>query len=202
MPVLTSEQLEQVKGHSALLTSAMTAPVAVTGVLFALSTVWLLRRIPVSHVMFLAMLFFLLGSLLLALLPLNQSYWIQTFISVIIMPGAMNLSFPSATILLSSALPRDKQGIAASLVATLINYSIASGLGLAGTIHRHTLEHLEIEHGDNTLPPSIAVSSPEINQIRIEAMRGPWFFAVGLSALGVLIAALFIFKTRRKPGNA
>lgn len=187
------------------MTSAYTSPVAVTGVLFAVSNIWLLRRIPVSYVMFLAMIFFLAGSLLLATVPMNQTYWLQTFLSIIIMPGAMNLSFPAATILLSNALPREKQGIAASLVATLVNYCIASGLGFAGTIHRHMLENAGRRHGANSLqggrPPSILTSSPEINAIRMEAIRGPWWFMVGLSGLGVLIAGVFIFGTRKPSSN-
>jgi MFS family permease len=147
--------------------------------------------------MLIAMFFFLLGSLLLALVPLNQSYWLQIFVSVLIMPGAMNLSFPAATMLLSSALPKEKQGIAASLVATMVNYCIASGLGLAGSIHRESLENAFARHGITGPPPSILTSSPEINQARIEAMRGPWCFAVGLSIIGVILASIFIFRTRK-----
>jgi MFS family permease len=211
--VLTFKQLEQVKGHSALLTSAQTSPVAVTGVLFAISTVFLVHRIGVSWVMLIAMCFFMAGSLLLALLPLNQMYWLQTFISIVIMPGAMNLSFPAATILLSNALPKEKQGIAASLVATVLNYCIASGLGLAGTIHRHSLERAFSRHGHSEFhpptaedphpppPPSISFSSPELRNIRIEAMRGPWWFAVGLSGIGVMLASLFILRNKRKTEN-
>jgi MFS family permease len=187
------------------MTSLYTSPVAVTGVLFAISNVWLLRRVPVSYVMFLAMVFFLAGSILLATVPINQTYWLQTFFSIIIMPGAMNLSFPAATILLSSALPREKQGIAASLVATLVNYCIASGLGFAGTIHRHSLESAAKRNGAVSThkrpPPSVSTSSSEINAIRIEGMRGPWWFMVGLSGLGVLIAGVFILRTRKTSLN-
>jgi MFS family permease len=172
--------------------------VAITGVFFAISTVYLVRRIGVSWVMLIAMLFFLVGSLLLALVPLDQTYWAQIFISILIMPGAMNLSFPAATMLLSSALPKEKQGIAASLVATMVNYCIASGLGLAGSIHRHSLDNAFQRHGLVGPPPSILTSSPELAQIRIEAMRGPWCFAVGLSAIGVVLAGIFIFRTRIK----
>lgn len=63
--------------------------------------------------------FFVLGSVLMALAPVEQTYWAQTFAAVVLMPGAMNLSFPAATILLSEALPREKQGMAASSVATV-----------------------------------------------------------------------------------
>lgn len=195
--------LEQVRGHSALLTSAETAPVAITGIFFALSTVWLVKKFGVAYVMLIAMINFLIGSLLLAFVPLNQSYWIQTFLSIIIMPGAMNLSFPAATILLSSALPKEKQGIAASLVSTMVNYCISCGLGLAGSVHRKSFKNALIRHGrDHRVPlselPLLTANTPGLDIIRIESFRGPWFFAVGLSSVGVLIATCFILATRRK----
>ena len=192
------------RGHSALLTSAETSPVAITGILFALSTPWLVKRFGVATVMLIAMLNFFIGSILLATVPLHQTYWLQTFLSIIIMPGAMNLSFPAATILLSAALPKEKQGIAASLVSTMVNYCISSGLGLAGTIHRHSFERAASKHGRPHIqppgppPPMSDGGPPGIDEIRIESFRGPWWFAVGLSGVGVLIAVSFIFKVRRK----
>ncbi|KAF2460251.1 major facilitator superfamily [Lineolata rhizophorae] len=188
--------LEHLKEHSALLTSAETSPVAVTGVLFAFSTVWLVKRIPVSWVMLIAMLIFFIGSVLLATLPLNQTYWAQTFISVLVMPGAMNLSFPSATILLSSALPKEQQGIAASLVSTMVNYCISAGLGFAGSLHRYCTERAIREAGIHITVAPLHASSPEITAARLRGMRGPWWFAVGLSLLGVATATAFILKTR------
>jgi MFS family permease len=161
--------------------------------------------------MLIAMVNFLIGSLLLATVPLNQSYWLQTFFSIIIMPGAMNLSFPVATILISSSLPKEKQGIAASLVSTMVNYSISCGLGLAGTIHRFSFERaigrpgeeretlngspLQRPHGR---PPLLSESTPFLTQVRLRSFRGPWWFAVGMSGFGVVIAGVFILWNRRK----
>lgn len=116
--------LEELRGLSPLLTAAQTSPVAITGVIFALSTVWLIKKYGVCWVMLIAMINFFIGALLLVLMPVQQIYWAQTFISVLIMPGAMNLSFPAATILLSAALPKEKQGIAASLVSTMVSSNL------------------------------------------------------------------------------
>jgi MFS family permease len=197
-------QLEQVKGHSALLTSGQVSPVAITGIIFALSTPLLVKRFGVSTVMLVAMLNFAIGSLLLATVPLNQTYWAQTFLTVILMPGAMNLSFPAATILLSSALPKEKQGMAASLVSTMVNYCISCGLGLAGSIHRQSYQNAARPRGGSMevvgVPPStsemplLSASPPGMDQIRLQSFRGPWWFAVGLSGIGVLIAASFIVR--------
>jgi MFS family permease len=121
------------------------------------------------------MLCFLVGAVLLATAPVEQSYWTQIFLSVLIMPGGMNLSFPAGTIILSNALPREHQGIAASLISTMVNYSISTGLGIAGTI---------------------AVNTDKHGQDPLAGFRGAWYFGIGLSALGVVIAGWFVLKTR------
>lgn len=193
--------LEHLRGHDALLTSAETSPVAVTGIFFAFLTVWLMRRIAVSWVMLFAMFFFSLGSVLMAITPINQSYWANTFVAVVLMPGAMNLSFPAATILLSSALPKEKQGIAASLVATVVNYSISCGLGFAGSIHKHSLEFAGDQAGIRGPPPALSVSSPTLIEIRLYGLRSAYWFSVALGALGMIIAALFIFVQRAEKAS-
>ena len=43
------------------------------------------------------------------------------------------MCFPAATLLLSDVVPHEWQGISASLVATVVNYSISLALGVAGT---------------------------------------------------------------------
>lgn len=182
------------------MTSAMTSPVAVTGILFALSSVWLVKRIGVAWTMFVAMLNFTIGTVLLATVPLHQTYWLQIFLSVLIMPGAMNLSFPAATMLLSSALPKEKQGIAASLVSTMVNYCISCGLGVAGSIHRHIFEASartrELGFSANDHPPLSQQGPEELTVIRLEAFRGPWMLACALCGFGVFIAAAYILVER------
>ncbi|OCL12676.1 MFS general substrate transporter [Glonium stellatum] len=167
--------LEQLRGHTALSACAQTFPVAITGTCAALSVGFLLKKIKVAYVMMLAMIFFTVGTLLIATAPVSQTYWAQTFLSVILMPGGMNLSFPAGTILLSNALPREHQGIAASLISTMVNYSISTGLGIAGTIERNVNPN-----GDDL----------------ITGFRGGWYFGIGLSGLGLLISMWFVYKSR------
>ncbi|KAH8881482.1 hypothetical protein GQ53DRAFT_754311 [Thozetella sp. PMI_491] len=190
--------LEHLRRHSALLTSFEMCPVAVTGVFFAFSTVWMLQRIPVSWVMFMAMFFFVLGSLLIAVTPLNQIYWGTTFVSIALMPGAMNLSFPAATILLSSALPKEKQGIAASLVATMVNYSISCGLGLAGSLHKSTLMRATANAGFTGPAPPLSQSNDELVAIRLVGLRAAYWFSVALGGVGLCIATLFILLSVKR----
>jgi MFS family permease len=145
------------------------------GIIFALSTGLLIKRFHVSRVMFAAMVFFLTGSLLLTYAPVGQTYWAQTFLSVLITPGGMNLSFPAGCLLLSNAMPREHQGKAASLVSTVVNYSIASGLGFAGSIES------SIAHKGGS---------------QLRGYRGAWELGIGFSALGVVLSLYFIWTAR------
>lgn len=47
------------------------------------------------------------------------------------------MSFPAGVIVLSNHMPRHQQGIAASMVNTVVNYSISIGIGMAGTAERY-----------------------------------------------------------------
>lgn len=48
-----------------------------------------------------------------------------------------DMSFPSGTLILSNAMHRHHQGLAASLLATTVNYSITFGLPFASTVESH-----------------------------------------------------------------
>ena len=169
--------LTKLRKHTVLLAAAEAFPVAIVGPMFAMSVGFLMRRFRPAHIMLLAMSLFLIGSILIATAPVDQSYWIQTFFSILIMPGGMNLSFPAGTILLSGALPKQNQGIAASLVSTTVNYSISLGLGIAGTINRY-----------------VTVHDGEVDFLR--GYRGAWWFGAGLDGLGLVIALWFVWHTR------
>jgi len=131
---LLQETLENV---TPLLTTARFAPVGISGLCAAISTGLLLHRLGPGPVMTLAMLAFLVGTILIAMLPLGQVYWAQLFVAIVVMPWGMDMSFPAANIVLSDRMSDEHQGVAASLVNTVLNYSISLGLGLAGTIEVH-----------------------------------------------------------------
>lgn len=88
------------------------------------------------------------------------------------------MSFPSGTIILSNNMPREHQGLAASLVNTIVNYSISIGLGLAGTV-----ESQVNRGGTDTL----------------RGYRGASYMGIGLAGLGVGVATMFVIRslTRR-----
>lgn len=89
----------------------------------------------------------------------------------------MDMSFPAGTIILSNAVPRRHQGIAGSLINTVVNYSISLGIGFAGTVEVH------VNGGGGT------------KELRLKGYRGGWYMAIGLAGLGLFLAVVFLAKS-------
>jgi len=169
--------LMNIRHVSPILATAMLSPVVPVGIAFALSTNTLIKKFHVSRVMLMAMLFFCFGIIFLSVAPPGQTYWGLTFLSILVTPGGMNLSFPAGTILLSNAMPREHQGKAASLVGTIVNYSIASGLGIGGSIERAV-------NGDGSK--------------LLQGYQAVWYLGIVFSGIGVAMSLGFAFKSRGK----
>lgn len=90
-----------------------------------------------------------------------------------------DMSFPSATIIMSDAVPQKHQGVAASLVNVVVNYSISIGLGFAGTVEAY------INNG--------GLTDADI----LKGYRGAQYMGCGLSGLGFLTAAMFVLHEYR-----
>ena len=169
--------LELLRGLTPLLTSAQLAPVALSGLTAAGATGFCLTHFKASTVMLLAMSFFLIGGIIIGTMPVHQTYWAQTFVGLIVLPWGMDMSFPAGTIILSRAMPREHQGLGASLVNTFVNYSISIGLGFAGTV-----ESQVNDKGRNVL----------------RGFRGAFYMAIGLASLGVCTALVFCLVEQRQ----
>lgn len=154
--------------------SARLSPIPLGGIAAALTTVFLLGNgVHSSIIMFVAMCGFFIGSTLMGTRPINQVYWGQFFVSLIVIPFGMDMSFPAGTVILSNMLPQHKQGVAGSVINTVVNYSISIGLGIAGTI-----EHYQLKRGFSEL----------------ETIRHSFYMGMGLAGLGLVISGSFIIK--------
>lgn len=87
------------------------------------------------------------------------------------------MSFPSATLVLSNSVEKANQGVAASLVTTIINYSISLGLGFAGTVE------VNVQRGGKTMADIL------------HGYRGALYMAIGLDGLGLFLAATFVLRS-------
>ncbi|KAK6463011.1 major facilitator superfamily domain-containing protein [Scheffersomyces coipomensis] len=165
-----------IDGDGPILSATKNIPSLFTGYVAAFMTAYLVRKIPSSLILFLAMLSFLVGIVLMGTRPVGQNYWAQKFVSLIITPFGMDMSFPAGCIILSTTLPKSQQGIAGSLVSTFVNYSISIGLGFAGTVQYYMTKDMD--------PNSIETT--------IYGMRMAFRMGMGLAGLGVLVSALFM----------
>lgn len=88
--VYYSWQIFEVLRHATpLLACAWYAPIAVSGLCAAMTTGFLLARVKPIMIMLIAMAAFFVGSTLVAFMPIEQNYWAQAFIAIIIMPWGM-----------------------------------------------------------------------------------------------------------------
>ncbi|TDZ20712.1 Drug resistance protein [Colletotrichum orbiculare MAFF 240422] len=172
------QTLQEIRALPPLLTCAWFSPVVVTGGLAAVMTGKLLGPLGVRPpvVMTMALAAFTVGVVLTATAPEDQVYWAQIFVSMLVMPFGMDMSFPAATLILSDAVKREHQGIGASLVNTVVNYGIALGVGFAGTVDVH------VNNGGQSL------------EDKFVGFRGAMYMGVGLSVLGLGVSLTFLAR--------
>lgn len=168
---------EESRHMSPLLGAAYITPAAISGACAAVLTGFLLSRIRPAWVMTIALTAFTIGNVLIGTTPVDQIYWGQQFFSVVVTPFGMDMSFPAATLLLSNAVRKEHQGVAASLVNTVVNYSISLGLGFAGTVEVH------VNHGGRT-PKDL-----------LHGYRGAWYMGMGLSGLGLFVSVVYLMRS-------
>ena len=167
--------LEVLREQSILLSAAQSVPTAISGCIAAIVTGLVIGRVQPGFIMLISMMAFMVGTILLATMPVKQTYWAQTFVSSIVTCWGMDMSFPAGVIVLSNHMPPEHQGLAASLINTVINYSISIGLGMAGTVEVH-------------------VNSGGADLLR--GYRGAWYLGIGFDGLGVILAICLIISWR------
>ncbi|MCJ1481803.1 Low affinity NH4+ transporter [Schaereria dolodes] len=172
--------LEELRHISPLLAAAQISPAAISGLVAAITTGLALTHLKTAYVMIIAMTAFCVGVILVATMPIRQTYWAQLFVATLVTCWGMDMSFPAATILLSNLVPSRNQGIAASLVITVVNYSISIGLGIAGTVEVH------VNRGGNNVADVL------------RGYRGALYAGIGTSGLGIVLAIVFALDGLRK----
>ncbi|KAF2491839.1 putative aminotriazole resistance protein [Lophium mytilinum] len=168
--------ITRLREQSILSAAAQCLPVPFAGAAASYLTSLLLSRgVPASDVLAFSLVWFLVGNIIFATMPVHQLYWKQAFWMFAVAPFGMDMSFPSATLIMSKLVPPDQQGIAASLIATVVYYSQSIGLGIAGTVET-----------------SVAGTSP------LRGYRGAFYTGIGLSGIGLLVALWPVFDLRHK----
>ena len=86
--------IENLRNVSPLTAAAQTVPAGISGCIAALTTGYILSKLRTSFVMAIAMVGFCVGNILVATAPVDQTYWANTFVAVVLTPWGMDMSFP------------------------------------------------------------------------------------------------------------
>jgi MFS family permease len=168
-------EAQKIGNNSPLQMAAWFLPIIPSGLMSALAVGKLVGRIPASWIMVVGQTAYLVGSILAAARPADSNYWTYFFFSVLIICMGMDTSFPSAAMIFAGAVPQKYQGMAASIVLTVVNYSISLGIGFAGTLETN------INNGGLT------------KKDQYRGYQGAMWLSVGLSGLGLVLSLIYVW---------
>jgi predicted MFS family arabinose efflux permease len=168
-----------IRGYSIFLAGAAYVPLAVCGACAAILSAKAIRYIAAEYILTIGSLATCISLILVAVMPEHQIYWAQVFPAILILAFGPDFIFSAAQIIASVSVKRQQQGIAGSLLGTLLSYGIATGLGIAGSVEYYTNDE---------------------GKDRVQGYRGALYFGIGLTGLAMVITLVFVRipKNRRE----
>lgn len=162
----------QVLRHYTIFASSATyVPLAVMGAVAAFASSYAIPRLPAQFILAIGSTASCIACILVATTPAQQVYWAQIFPAVILTAFGPDFIFTATQIIASNTVRRDQQGIAGSLMGTVLSYSLSTGVGFAGTVETYTNDH-----GRDIL----------------RGYRCALYLGIGLSGLATMIALGFV----------
>jgi MFS family permease len=161
----------QVRHYTLLLNGATYAPLAVCGAFAAIISAKVIRYLPAEYILAIGSLASCVGLILIATMPEQQTYWAQVFPAFIFTAFGPDFLFTAAQIIASNTVKRHQQGIAGSVIGTILSYGLSTGLGFAGTVEAYTSDH---------------------GQDPVQGYRNALYLGIGLAGCAALMAVLFI----------
>ncbi|KAH0428188.1 efflux pump antibiotic resistance protein [Colletotrichum camelliae] len=137
---LTAWQAE-LRGYTMLLNAATYAPLAVGGAGAALLSAKVVRHLAAQYILAIGSTATLVSLLLVATMPVQQTYWAQAFPAILLRSLGPDFVFTASQLIASGTVRRDQRGLAGSLIGTILSYGLATGLGFAGTVEHYTNDH-------------------------------------------------------------
>ncbi|KAI9036820.1 MFS general substrate transporter [Aspergillus affinis] len=131
---------------------------------------WLIPRLAAQWILAIGTITILVSNVLMATVPLRQTYWAQVFPSVVLFSFCPDLVYTAGQIIASNSVRRNQQGIAGSIIGTLNLYGNSLGLGFASTIETQ-----------------IAKTAG-----RIWGYRAALYFGVGISVVALVLDVFFV----------
>ncbi|KAI4140177.1 MAG: hypothetical protein L6R39_005915 [Caloplaca ligustica] len=160
-----------IRGERPLSAVAEMVPLVIGG-LFATASVGIfIPKVRAQYIFGVSMFSFFIGNLLMSFAVHSDKYWAFIFPACLLVVGGPDLSFASSGILVSDAVLPEEQGVAGSFIATVVQYSIAIGLGIAATVEAHVNKGgTDVVHG----------------------YRGAWWLSLGFAAVAFFIVVFFV----------
>ncbi|GKU05807.1 efflux pump antibiotic resistance protein [Fusarium langsethiae] len=159
------------RGVSLTQTGIQFIPFGLSSIIAVFFAAWLIPRVAAQWIMAIGVLVTFGGNILLATMPVQQTFWAQVFPAMVLYGFCPDLVYVAAQVIASNSVNRRQQGIASSLIGTLNLYGNSLGQGFAGTI--------ETEVGTN-------------NDDEVRGYRAALYFAAGLAVLGLALDILFV----------
>ena len=147
------------------------APLVIGGLLATASVGIFISKVPAQYIFGVSTLSFFIGNLLMSFAIYSKFYWAFTFPACLLVVGGPDLSFASSSILISNAVLPEEQGVAGSFISTVVQYSIAIGLGIAATVEAH------VNKGGSNI---------------VLGYRGAYWLGTGFAAVAFFVVVLFV----------
>lgn len=161
----------EIRGYSILLNGATFWALGLSGPIAAIASGKVIRYIPAEYIMAIGSLASTISLTLVATQPAHQTYWAQTFPSLVIIALGPDFIFTASQIIASNSVKRRHQGFAGTLIGTLASYGLSTGLGFAATVEAYTNDD-----GRNL----------------VQGYRNALYFGIGVAACAMFIALFFI----------
>ncbi|KAK3185628.1 hypothetical protein K4F52_005493 [Lecanicillium sp. MT-2017a] len=166
---------------SVLQTGINLLPFAAGSVIAVGLAAYLLPRIAAQWIMALGVAVVLIACLLLATMPVDQSYWPQTFPAILLSSFCPDFVYLAAQVIASNSVSYKHQGVASSLVGTLNLYGNSLGLGFAGTIETEIAKRVGSSAGGNHMNDVLENVAGTVSGYRAALYFGAAIAAVGLA---------------------
>lgn len=163
--------LLNLRNYTPILGAVSYIPLLVLGIVAALLVGTFITKRRAPFIICGSMIGFMSGCIILSVAPVHQTYWRLTFGQMFLLTWGMDASFPAALLILSDYLPKEHQGMAGSLVNTVINYSVSLFLAVASAVEAERVRR---------------------NATPLEGYRAGLYFGIGVAGMAVAAAVVFI----------
>ncbi|KAL6238867.1 hypothetical protein BDW75DRAFT_227663 [Aspergillus navahoensis] len=167
--------LQDVWGWSTFQFAIGWTPFVICGTFAACLAAWLIPRLAAQWILALGTVTVMVSTVLIATIPLKQSYWAQMFPSIVLFSFCPDFVYTAGQIIASNTVRRHQQGVAGSIIGTLNLYGNSLGLGFASTVE-------------------VQVAKTSGNNIT--GYRAALYFGVAISAIALLLDVAFVRRVK------